>query len=128
MSKASLQTEEAFTVKEYKHTQTHTTHKQKHTQTQQQQQQQRLEELTMRPKISNIGTATYEIAKYSNKPLSKSEYNILNTEKLTRRLREETILAGNKMISVNVESLFTNAPLDKTIDFVLKKVYGEKKI
>ena len=49
---------------------------------QQQQQEQRLEELKMRPIISNIGTATYEIAKYLNKlltQLNKSEYYILNT-------------------------------------------------
>ena len=98
---------------------------------QQQQQQQRLEELTMRPIISNIGTATYEIAKYLNKlltPLSKSDYNILNTEDLMRRLRVKTIPAGYKMISFDVKSIFTNVPLDKTIDFILKKVYDEKKI
>ena len=86
---------------------------------QQQQQQQRLEELTMRPIISNIGTATYEIVKYLNKlltPLRKSDYNILNTEDLIRRLREETIPAGCKMISFDVKSLLTNAPLDKTIE------------
>ena len=91
---------------------------------QQQQQQQRLEELTMRPIIANIGTATYEIAKYLNKlltPLSKSDYNILNTEDLVRRLREEAIPAGYKMISFDVKSLFTNVPLDKTIDVILKK-------
>ena len=49
---------------------------------QQQHQEQRLEELKMRPIISNIGTATYEIAKYLNKlltQLNKSEYYILNT-------------------------------------------------
>ena len=98
---------------------------------QQQQQQQRLEELTMRPIISNIGTATYEIVKYLNKLLTslrKSDYNILNTEDLIRRLREETIPAGYKMISFDVKSLFTNVPLDKTIDYILKKVYNEKKI
>ena len=73
---------------------------------QQQQQQQRLEELTMRPIISNIVAATYEIAKYLNKlltPLSKLDYNILNTEDLIRRLREETIPAGYKMISFYVK-------------------------
>ena len=69
---------------------------------QQQQQQQRLEELTMRPVISNIRTATYEITKYLNKlltSLSKSDHKILNTEDLIRWLREETIIAGYKMIS-----------------------------
>ena len=61
---------------------------------QQQQQQQRLEELTMSPIMSKIQTAAYEIAKYLNKlltPLSKSDYYLLNTEDLIRRLREETI-------------------------------------
>ena len=96
-----------------------------------QQQQQRLEELTMKPIISDIGTATYEIAKYLNKlltPLSKSDYNILNTEGLVTRLREEKIPSGYKMISIDVESLLTNVPLYKTIDFILKKVYDEMKI
>ena len=91
---------------------------------QEQQQQKRLEELTMRPMISNIGTATYDTAKYLNKlltPLSKSDYNILNREDLIRRLREETIPAGYKIISFDVKNLFTNAPLDKTIDFILKR-------
>ena len=32
------------------------------------------------------------------------------------------------MISFDVKSLFTNVPLDKTIDFILKNVYDEKKI
>ena len=32
------------------------------------------------------------------------------------------------MISFESKNLFTNAPLDKTIDFILKKVYHEKKI
>ena len=96
-----------------------------------QQQQQRLEELTMKPIISDIGTATYEIAKYLNKlltPLSKSDYNILNTEGLVTRLREEKIPSGYKMISIDVESLLTNVPLYKIIDFILKKVYDEMKI
>ena len=31
------------------------------------------------------------------------------------------------MISFDVKSLFTNVSLDKTIDFILKKVYYEKK-
>ena len=84
----------------------------------------------MKP-ISNVGKATYEIVKYLNKlltPLSKSDHNILNTKDLIRRLREETIPAGYKMISFVVKNLFTNVALDNSIDFILKKVYDEKKI
>ena len=98
---------------------------------QEQQQQKRLEELTMRPMISNIGTATYDTAKYLNKlltPLSKSDYNILNKEDLIRRLRQETIPAGYKMNSFDVQNLSTNVPLDKIIGFILRKAYDEKKI
>ena len=85
----------------------------------------------MRPIITNIDTAAYKITKYLNNlltPLSKSDYNILNTEDLTRRLRNETISAVYKMIFIDVKNLFTNVPLNKTIDFILKKVYDEKKI
>ena len=32
------------------------------------------------------------------------------------------------MTFFDVKNLFTNVPLDKTIDFILKKVYNEKKI
>ena len=86
---------------------------------------------SMRPIISNVETATYETAKYLNKllpPWSKSDYNILNAEDLIRRLREETIPAGYKIISFDVKSLFTSVPLEKTKVFILKKVYDEKKI
>ena len=77
----------------------------------------------MKP-ISNVGTATYEIVKYLNKlltPLSKSDHNILNTKDLIRRLREETIPAGYKMISFVVKNLFTNVALDNSIDFYFEK-------
>ena len=57
----------------------------------------------MRTIKSNIGTAAYEIAKYLNKlltpRLSKSDYNIFNTEDLMRRPREKKILAGYKMVT-----------------------------
>ena len=56
--------------------------------------------------------------------LNKSDCNVLNTEDLTRRFREETIPAGYKMIFFDLKTLFTNVPLD----YVLKKVYDEKKI
>ena len=85
----------------------------------------------MRPIISHIGTATLETAKYLNKlltPLANSEYNILNTEDLISKLRNEVIPDGYKIISFDVKSLFTNVPLDKRIDIMIKKVYEERKI
>ena len=85
----------------------------------------------MRPIISIIGTATFKTANYLNKLLTllaNSEYNILNAEDLISKLRNEVILDGYKMISFDVKGLFTNVPLDKTIDIIRKKVYEERKI
>ena len=73
---------------------------------QQHRQQKILEELTMRPIISDIGMPTYEVTKYLSKlltPFNKSNYNILNTADLIRRFIEETIPAVYKMISFNVK-------------------------
>lgn len=90
---------------------------------------QNVDDLTLRPTISNLWTATYETAKYltgSLTPLSKSENTILKqSEKI---IRKETILDGHKMLPLDVKSLLTNAPLDKTIHIILKKVYDEKNI
>ena len=54
-------------------------------------------------------------------PLSNSDHNILNTEDFIMRPREETIPTGYEMATFEVESLFIKEPLDKTIDFILKK-------
>ena len=90
-----------------------------------------LNELTMRPIISNVGTATYEIAKFLNSllaPLEKSDRSILNTEAFVKPVKGQTIPEGNKMISFDVKNLFTNVPLKETVDIILTKVYDEKKI
>ena len=49
-----------------------------------------LKELTVRPIISNIGTATYETAKYLDTlltPLTKSQYNILRTDDFIQKIK-----------------------------------------
>ena len=49
-----------------------------------------VDKLTLRPTISNIGTATYEIARYLAEllaPLRKSKYTISNTKDFITRLK-----------------------------------------
>ena len=90
-----------------------------------------LKELNVRPIISNIGTATYETAKYPNTlltPLTKSQYNILSTGDFIQKIKSERIPKGFEMISFDVENLFNNVPLNQTRDIILPKVYQEKKI
>ena len=88
------------------------------------------DELTMRPIISNIGTATYETAKYLNSllaPLGKSECSLLSTETIIKHIKGQRIPDCYQIISFDVKSLFTNVPLDETINIVLRKVYDENK-
>ena len=90
-----------------------------------------VDKLTLRPIISNIGTATYEIARYLAEllaPLGKSKHTISNTKDFITRLKTERIPKRFKMISFDVKSLFTNVPLEETIDIILNKIYDEKKI
>ena len=87
--------------------------------------------LPLRPVISNIGTATYEISKYlANllQPLTKNEYTIDSTKHFVEKIRGERIPSDHELVSFDVVSLFTNVPLDFTINLILDKVYREKAI
>ena len=91
-----------------------------------------ISKLTLRPIISNIGTATYELAKYLSRflePLSKNEYTILNTSDLIGRLRnEEQIPPNYALVSFDVQSLFTNVPLNRTLDIIMERIYKNNDI
>ena len=61
-----------------------------------------LNELTMRPIISNIGIAAYETAKFLNSllaSLGKSDRSIPNTETFVKQVKGQRIPEGYKMIS-----------------------------
>ena len=90
-----------------------------------------VEDLPLRPVISNIGTATYQISKYLANllaPLAKSIYTIESTKDFLDKLKQKSIHPDYLMVSFDVVSLFTNVPLDYTIDLILKQVYEEKLI
>ena len=85
-------------------------------------------ELPLRPVISNIGTATYEISKYLAsllQPIAKSNFTIGSTKDFIHKINQEKIKEDSEMISFDVVSLFTSVPLDFTIELILKKVYDE---
>ena len=88
-------------------------------------------QLPMRPVISNIGTATYELSKHLAellKPLTKSEYSIESTKDFVNKIRQKTIPQDFELISFDVVSLFTSVPLDFTINLILDKIYRDKLI
>ena len=56
-------------------------------------------------------------------PLRQSDHNVRSTKDLIQNIKEENIPTGYKMVSFNVKSLFTNVPLDQTINITLKWIY-----
>ena len=87
-----------------------------------------VEDLPLRPIISNIGTATYQLAKYLAKllsPLAQSDYTVTSTDNFINRVRNLVIPLGYKLISFDVVSLFTNVPLEYTIDVAIKRIYNQ---
>ena len=87
-----------------------------------------VDDLPIRPIISNINTASYQLAKYLANllsPLSMSEYTVKSTSDFITHIKEQNIPNNFKLISFDVTSLFTNVPLDFMIDVILKQVYDE---
>ena len=85
--------------------------------------------LPLRPIVSNIGTATYGLSKYLAKllhPLSVSSYTISSTQDFVNKIKDEKVPDGHKLVSFDVTSLFTNVPLDYTINVILQKIYRDK--
>ena len=90
-----------------------------------------LKELTVTPIVSNIATTICETAKYLNTlltPLTKLQYNILSIDDFIQKIKNERIPKGFEMISFDVKNLFTNVPLQQTVEIILSNVYQEKKI
>ena len=88
-------------------------------------------QLPMRPVISNIGTATYELSKFLAellKPLTKSEYSIDSTKNFVDRIKQKRLPEDYELVSFDVVSLFTSVPLDYTIGLILDKIYKDKLI
>ena len=88
-----------------------------------------IDKLPLRPIVSNIGTATYNTSKYLASllaPLGKSSFTVSSTKEFIDKVRGIQPPPGYVMISFDVVSLFTNVPLEKTIDIIMKKVYKEK--
>ena len=90
-----------------------------------------IDDLPLRPIISNIGTATYERAKYLANLLArlgKSKYTMNNTKEFVKYIQKQKVPDGYKMVSFDVVSLFTNVPLEQTIEIILKRIYINKEI
>ena len=90
-----------------------------------------INELPIRPIVSNLNTATYNLAKYLSKllsPLRQSGNTVKNIEEFIEELKQQKLSKEHKMLSFDVKSLFTNVPLNRTIDIILKRMYEKNEI
>ena len=80
----------------------------------------------LRPIISQIPTPTYHLAKTLNSiltPYTPSKYCVKSSAEfleMIKRTPQDGIIA-----SMDVESLFTNVPVDETINLILDRVYRD---
>ena len=81
----------------------------------------------LRPVVSMIGTAHYELAKYMDniiKPAIPSKFMLNSTNSLIDKLADINLPPNFHMVSFDVVSLFTNIPLDQTIQWAADYVYS----
>ena len=82
----------------------------------------------LRPIISAIGTHSYKLAKFLVpllRPFSTNTFTINDTFTFVKELRELKINTNDViMASFDVKSLFTNIPLDETINIIINKCFA----
>ena len=86
-------------------------------------------ELEMRPILSATNTYNYKLAKWLDeklKPLSTNKYTIPDPLLFSEELRKKEIQDGEILVSYDVSSLFTNVPVDETIEILVDKAFHNK--
>ena len=83
------------------------------------------------PIVSTCGTFYYETAKFLASyllPFTENEYSIKTTTDFAERLSNRTVDDDEVLVSYDVSSLFTEVPLDKTIDHIIHEIYTNNKL
>ena len=76
-----------------------------------------------------VNTFAYDLSAYLANILSpltgKSEYTVTNSAHFVSTVSNETILDNEIMVSFDVESLFTNVPIDAAVQAALQKLEND---
>ena len=89
------------------------------------------ENLKLRPTVSTCGTYYYETAKFLASylmPFTKNESKIKNTTEFSERLNSCSLNDQEIAVSYDVSSLFTEVPLDETINDIVEEIYTRNKL
>ncbi|XP_066925101.1 uncharacterized protein [Clytia hemisphaerica] len=92
-----------------------------------------VESIKFRPIITQTGTCMYNAAQVISqylKPLyACNDYIINNTQDFPEMIRNQSpITLDEEYVSYDVESLFTNVPINDTVDYILDQIYVHKKL
>ena len=87
-----------------------------------------------RPITDTTGTTHYSVGKYISEllqPLTQNEFTLKDTFDAASRIElipSELFDQGYKFVSFDVESLFTNVPLQRTLEIIIERIYNKKLI
>ena len=87
---------------------------------------------SFRPIVDTTNSPHYGLGKYVSSllnPLTQNDYSVKDTFEAVNKIRSippELFEQGYRYYSLDVVSLFTNVPLNRTIKIILKRVYEEK--
>ena len=86
-------------------------------------------DVPLRPIVSCINTFAYDLSAYLAYILSpltgNSEFTVTNSAHFVSTINSETILGNEIMVSFDVESLFTNVPIDAAVQATLQKLEND---
>ena len=60
--------------------------------------------------------------------LSQSDYTISSSEEFTKLFKLKSIPDNYKLVSLDIKLLFTNVPLDSSIDIILNGIFDKKEL
>ena len=85
--------------------------------------------IPLRPILASTGSFNYQSAVWLNKilmPLREHDSNIKDTFDFQEKLSDMFNLTSKILASFDVKSLFTNIPVDFTIQIILQKLFPDK--
>ena len=83
----------------------------------------------VRPIISAISTYNYKLAKYLDeilKPLVNNKVILKDTFDFVNKISNINMIEEQRIVSFDVESLFTNIPVNETIERILERAFKEQ--
>lgn len=85
-------------------------------------------QLSMQPILSAVGTDNYNLAKCLDeklKPLSVNNYTISDIFLFSEDLTKLNANENDILVSYDVAALFTNVPIDETIELLVRKSFDD---